>query len=39
MVDTPAPQDALTKINRPWAPKEHVGNRTATRGAYKPYST
>ncbi|KAI6379754.1 hypothetical protein MCOR25_001885 [Pyricularia grisea] len=39
MVDTPAHQDALTKINRPWAPKEHVPNRTATRGAYKPYST
>lgn len=24
---------------RAWAPKEHVPNRTATRGAYKTYST
>ncbi|KAL1844690.1 hypothetical protein VTK73DRAFT_2018 [Phialemonium thermophilum] len=38
-VDTPPPQDPLTKTNRTWASAEHIPNLTATRGAFKTYST
>nr|7ZM7_h Chain h, NADH dehydrogenase [ubiquinone] 1 alpha subcomplex subunit [Thermochaetoides thermophila DSM 1495]7ZMB_h Chain h, NADH dehydrogenase [ubiquinone] 1 alpha subcomplex subunit [Thermochaetoides thermophila DSM 1495]7ZMG_h Chain h, NADH dehydrogenase [ubiquinone] 1 alpha subcomplex subunit [Thermochaetoides thermophila DSM 1495] len=38
-VDTPPTREPLTQIERPWAPKEHVPNRSFTRGAYKPYNT
>ncbi|KAK4142320.1 NADH ubiquinone oxidoreductase subunit NDUFA12-domain-containing protein [Dichotomopilus funicola] len=38
--DVPPNQDPLrAAADRPWAPKEHVPNRTATRGAFKTYST
>ncbi|KAK4250296.1 NADH ubiquinone oxidoreductase subunit NDUFA12-domain-containing protein [Corynascus novoguineensis] len=39
-VDTLPNQDPIKATgDRPWSPKEHVPNRTATRGAFKTYST
>ncbi|KAK4185188.1 NADH ubiquinone oxidoreductase subunit NDUFA12-domain-containing protein [Podospora australis] len=40
-VDVPPTKDPLTQAigNRPWAPKEHVPNRTFTRAAFKTYNT
>ncbi|KAJ4306625.1 hypothetical protein N0V88_001430 [Collariella sp. IMI 366227] len=39
-VDTPPTQDPLmSTLNRPWAPKSHIPNRTFTRGAFKTYNT
>ncbi|ROW15867.1 hypothetical protein VPNG_02578 [Cytospora leucostoma] len=38
-VDKPPTEDPLAKIPRSWAKPYHIPNLTATRAAYKPYST
>ncbi|KAL2163052.1 hypothetical protein VTH06DRAFT_6888 [Thermothelomyces fergusii] len=39
-VDTPPNQDPIKATgDRPWNPKEHVPNRTLSRGAFKTYNT
>jgi NADH dehydrogenase [ubiquinone] 1 alpha subcomplex assembly factor 2 len=39
-VDTPPHLDPIKATgDRPWAPREHVPNRTFSRAAYKPYNT
>ncbi len=39
-VDTPPSQDPIKAASeKPWSPKEHVPNRTFTRGAFKTYNT
>jgi len=40
LVDKPPTEDALLRTGiRPWESKEHQINYTASRAAYKPYST
>lgn len=40
MVDKPPTEDAILQVGvRPWELKEHRPTMTATRAAYKPYST
>ncbi|TID16110.1 NADH-ubiquinone oxidoreductase subunit B17.2 [Venturia nashicola] len=40
MVDKPPTQDKILQTGlREWEPKEHKANFTASRSAYKPYST
>ena len=40
MVDKPPTEDPILQTGvRPWEPKEHIPNLTASRAAYKPYST
>lgn len=38
-IDKPPTEDPLAKIPRSWAKPYHIPNLTATRAAYKPYST
>jgi NADH:ubiquinone oxidoreductase subunit len=39
-VDTPPNKDPLyLENNRPWAPKEHIPNRTFTPGAFTTFNT
>ncbi|KAI3391920.1 hypothetical protein diail_6622 [Diaporthe ilicicola] len=38
-VNKPPTEDPIAQVARSWAKPHHIPNYTATRGAYKPYST